>query len=355
MRCAFVCICWSAVHVLLLIISIDPVHAFVGELKSVVTRAVESSHRRLSTSARPEGERLTPITSLSSTTAFQARNVPTTPHEVNPNVVAHGLRFVLREDNRCFIVEVDRPGDHVMCSFRYQSNLTDDARRMQFGKNVTVEWFSPTGASAAVFHFHPQHACAKKGRCLVRATPVRSESLKRDTHGVISGAYTLCFRMSSQTFLSRILTAFSRVSNIQEEVEVELLELNTAPLVPVRAERGVEGQSRRQQLHVREPSKPTSTLVGASQNRRSPLEPLGTTAKRITSFENRLRLINLEIDSILTESRHVEERQRTFGHLVHALFTRIWICGAGTIAVTVGVLWAQTTLLKRHLVKRKLV
>ncbi|CUF89152.1 endomembrane protein 70, putative [Bodo saltans] len=347
--------------VVCLTVTVDAFRSARG-LRSIVNKAVDATSAVGDLDNQVESSRPQPITgpgAASSTTAFRARKIATTPDEVNKNVVFHGMKFTLREDHRCFVVEVDRPGDHAACTFRYTSNITDRDTRNRIGRNVSVEWFSPLGISVAEFTFSPQHRCAERGRCLVRATPIAAESASQGLHGVVSGAYSLCFRMTGPSLIAKIFQAFSSNKASHEDLTIELLELSTESLMPPSMDSPSKVLENSGKQRTGGKKKATRVVGAGSVPQKLPGDQAhvapAATVQKLTSMENRIRLLNAEIESIVRESAFSEERQQSFDQLSNSLFTRIWACGVATIAAMMAVLWGQSFVLRRHLVKKKLV
>jgi hypothetical protein len=362
---------WLVAAIAVTTLSITSVDAFRSNrgLHTIVNKALDAS--KVVGGGRHTVEGMVPPSSAdstttsgggstSSTTAFRARKVATTPDEVNQNVVLHGMKFSLREDHRCFVVEVDRPGDHAACTFHIISNISDRGTRNRVGRNVSVEWFSPLGISVAEFIFSPQHRCAERGRCLVRATPIAAETSAQGIHGVVSGAYSLCFRMTGPSIIAKIFQAFSsHKQGSMEELTIELLELSTESLLPPSTDHQLISNGLGKGTGRNIGRKPQRVVGAGSVPQRSldldkNAAPIAT-QRKLSSVRNRLQLLTAEVESIVREAGYSEERQGEFVALSNSLFTRIWVCGISTIGLTTIVLWGQMVVLRRHLVKKKVV
>lgn len=251
-------------------------------------------------------------------------------HEYPPK--GAGMRFSLRDDGRCFMVEMDRPGDHMLAVFRVWSNISEVFWR----RNVTVEVFSPTWKYVAEYHFHPLHVCVQKGGpCLVRVTPKASES-SADAHGVETGAYSICFRRNAAaTPFAFLLNMIRKVSDVDvaEDILVELLDLSST-------------QSTSASVH------------SASEAKQSVASGRGETpvaVARLNSIANRIKLLDRTIADIERESLNSIERRASFDDLSNETFTRTWVLGLLTCITMCVVVAVEHAVLRSILRKKKLV
>lgn len=246
---------------------------------------------------------------------------PTTAYEAGHK----GLQFEIREDNRCFVIEIDRPGDHVVATFAFTSNLTGNERRLR-GRNLTVEWYGPTGQSSSVFQFDPVHRCAAT-KCLVRGTSTASDATS-DRHGVASGGYSLCFRKSRGSLFDQAFSMLMRnAARSEEMMVVELLGIISGPS-------SVDGNAPRT-------TQKSSDALLKNEN--------------LKSLHNKLVSIERDINDIHKQSLMFSNRQEEFESTTNRLFTNIWLCGVGTISVMGVVIWLEQKFLRQFIIKKKLV
>lgn len=240
------------------------------------------------------------------------------------------LTFELREDGRCLVFEMDRPGDFVACSFSFEFNNSISSssheaslwRRLSSAfasRNVTVDVFSPSWKEMASYSFAPQHPCAKQPNgCLVRSSPL---AVSGAAHGVEVGSYYLCFRKTS------LPSSYAALAQQSEDVSKWL----DGPVV-LRLLNVITTAGRSKQA--------AADIMSTSSVNRA--------AKYLTSMYN-------DVESVKRETLLMLERQEEFRAVTDSIAFRAKVGGAATVIVMAVVSWAQYRVLRGIILKKKLV